>query len=101
MIRFMRTVEVSEGKAAEAKQLAKEVTEYANTHFPEAKLQIFWQRFSVPTITFYLMADHEDLASLDRWLEQINSDEGFRELNSRWVDIFIEGIAEIAVLASV
>lgn len=102
MIRTLRTYQVSERKAAEAKQVVKEFTEYVNAHWPEQKLQVFWQRFDVPTVTFYAMEDYEDLASLERWLKQPpDPDEDLLELYSRAADIFIEDAGGMVVLESV
>ena len=101
MIRFVRTGQVSERNMAEATQWARELIEYMNAHFPEQNGQMFWQRFDVPTVTFYYMADYEDIASLDRFLKGQGADEGLQELYSRAADVFIEDVGELVVLESV
>ena len=100
MIRFQRTAGVSRGKGAEATQWAKEVTEYINTHFPEVQLLVFAPRFGALN-TIHWIADVEDLASLDRWQQQIGADEGYLELLSKATDLLIAGSIVDAVLMSI
>ena len=100
MIRFQRTAGVSRGKGAEATQWAKEVTEYVNTHFPELPLLVFEPRFGALN-TIHWIADLEDLASLDRWQEQLGADEGYLELLSKSTDLFIAGSIVDTVLTSI
>ena len=100
MIRFQRTAEVSRGKAAEATQWAKEVTEYINTRFPEAQLLVFEPRFGALNVIHWI-ADLEDLASLDRLQQQLGVDEGYLELLSKSIELFIEGSTVDTVLTSI
>lgn len=96
MVRFERSARVARGKLREARQWAQEVTEYANQNHPEAKLQVFSERFgSIGRVSW--QADFADLAALDKYQQSFDTDKGYWELVNKSTEMFVENTFEDTV----
>ena len=90
MIRFQRSIRISRGRALEATQWAREVSEYINGKQPNFKAQAFSSRFGdVNMIVWHI--DFADLAALDKYQQSFNTDSGYWEMIKKGSDYFIEG----------
>ena len=90
MIRFQRSIRTARGKGLEARQWAKEVTEYINGKHPESNLQVFAERFGDISVLVW-QVDLGDLAALDKFQQGLNADEGYWAMLKKSYDLFIEG----------
>jgi len=90
MIRWQRSIRVAGGKILEAIQWAKEVTAYVNGKQPNHKVQAFSSRFGDTNMLFW-QVDFEDLASLDKFQQSFNNDQGYWDLVNKATPLFIEG----------
>jgi hypothetical protein len=90
LIRFQRSAQSALAKGAEARQWSKEITDYINSRFPESRLQVFSERFGeINTIVWQV--DLADLASLDKYQANLNSDQGYWTILNKSTDLFMEG----------
>ena len=100
MIRYIRSARSMHGRGGEAIKWANEVTDYISAQYKEVKLSVFTARFgSMNNIYWY--ADVADLATLDRWQKQIGTDQGYRNLRRKAVDLFVQDSVQDMVLSSV
>ena len=90
MIRWQRSIRTKGGKAVEAVQWAKEVTDYVNSKQPNYKAQAFASQFGDVNMLVWHV-DFEDLAALDKYGKFFNTDQGYLELVKKASDLFIEG----------
>ena len=83
----------------EAVAWAKQVADYINSKYPDAKLEVFTQRFGgVSTIHWF--ADFQDLAALDSWQSKIVSDPDYWKTIANAFDILIEDTIVDTVMMS-
>jgi hypothetical protein len=99
MIRFQRSSRTARGKGLEARQWAKEVTEYINGKHPESNLQVFAERFGDISALVW-QADFDDLSALDKYQQSFDPDEGYWALINKATDFFIEGSVVDTVIES-
>ena len=96
MVRFERSARVAQGKLMEARKWSQEVTDYANSNHPEAKLQVFSERFGdISKVSW--QADFEDLTALDQYQQSFNTDQGYWGLVNQGTELFMEGSLNDAV----
>jgi len=101
MIRCVRTAVVPEFKMAAFLPLFRKMVEYVNTRWPDTNAQGLRQRFDVPNVTCYFVADFADLAELDRWLSETGSDEGYGKILDEMRDALIPDAGCMVLLESV
>lgn len=90
MFRFHRKAHVSRGKLLEAMQWAKEVTIYINQKYAPVSVQVYSELFGdLGMIHWY--ADYEDLATIEKFNNQLLADQGYWALLNKSQDWFIEG----------
>ena len=99
MVRSINIIQVKWEKETEARQWAKEITDYVNTHYPDVRETSFWRRF-YPAIVLYGMTDAENLASLESYHEQVSSDEEYQELFRKSADFFVMDTFDVVLLSS-
>jgi hypothetical protein len=89
MVRFERSARVARGKLLEARQWAQEITDYTNKNHPEAKFQVFSQRFgNIGQLSW--QADFDDLAALDQYQASFDSDQDYWALVSKGTELLVE-----------
>lgn len=90
MFRLRRSGTVSRGKALEARQWAKEVTEYVNENYAPVSAQVYSEIFGdLGKVHWYI--DYEDLATIEMYSARLLADEGYQVLLSKAADLFVEG----------
>jgi len=100
MIRFQRSIRVTRGNNAKAREWAKEVSDYINNKQPKSKVQAFSLRFGdMSTLVWH--ADFEDLASLDKFQQTLGADQGYWDLVNKATEFFIEGTTHDTVFEEV
>jgi hypothetical protein len=100
MIRFQRFAQARGDKFLEAAQWAKEVTEYINSNYPEASVQVFTEQYGAYG-AIYWHSDAEDIATIDRFGAQLMTDEGYLTLLSQSEGYFIEGATKDTLMQTI
>jgi len=90
MIRFQRSLQISQSKGVEATKWSKEVTAFLNGKYLDTSVQLFEHRFGViNTLVWHL--DFDNLASLDKYQKTLNVDEEYLALVGKSLGLFMEG----------
>jgi predicted TIM-barrel fold metal-dependent hydrolase len=104
MYRLLRTARVrGGGRLGEAIAWARDVAEYVTAQYPLVQVQAFTQRFgTVGAIYWTIDVDSEDLAELDRFLNEVAQD---TEYNSKIAEaakaeLFVPGSVQDTLLQS-
>jgi len=100
MIRFQRSAKAKGGKFPQAILFAKEITEYLNTNYSAASIQVFAEQFG-NTGTIYWCVDYEDLATIDGVNAQLMGDQEYWALVSKSPEFFIEGSIKDTLMGAV
>jgi hypothetical protein len=98
MIRFQRSAQIKK-LWPEAIAWAEQAAEYINSKYPDAKLEVFTQRFGAVG-TIYWFADFKDLAALDSWQSQIIADADYYKTIANAFDVLIEATIVDTVMMS-
>jgi len=94
MVRWHRTVKITSGKIAEAREWANGITEFLNKKTSQTSFQVFREEFGSPT-ALHWYADFENLAVLEQEMSKIQSDVEYFALicfgsEDNWFDKKIE-----------
>jgi hypothetical protein len=104
MYRIIRTAQVrGPGKLGQAIGWARDVAEYVTSQYPLVQVQAFTQRFgTVGAIYWTIDLDSEDLAELDRFLNEIAQDGEYnnRIAEAAKAELFIPGSVHDTLIQS-
>ena len=104
MYRIIRTAQVrGAGRLGEAIAWAKDAAEYVTAQYPLVQVQAFTQRFgTVGAIYWTIDVDSEDLAELDRFLNEVAQDTEYNAkiAEAAKAEFFIPGSVQDTLLQS-
>ena len=104
MYRLIRTARVrGAGRLGETIAWAKDVAEYVTAQYPLVQVQAFTQRFgTVGAIYWTIDVDSEDLAELDRFLNEVAQDPEYNSkiAQAAKAELFVPGSVQDTLLQS-
>ncbi len=104
MYRLIRTARVrGAGRLGETIAWAKDVAEYVTAQYPLVQVQAFTQRFgTVGAIYWTIDVDSEDLAELDRFLNEVAQDPEYNSkiAEAAKTELFVPGSVQDTLLQS-
>jgi hypothetical protein len=99
MVRWHRTVKITSGKVAEAREWANEITEFLNKKTSQTSFQVFREEFGAPT-ALHWYADFENLAVLEQEMSKVQSDVEYFALIKKGADAIIPGTGKDTLVRS-
>ncbi len=99
MIRWMRSAQVSRGSQMRAMQYAKEMAEFATKYDGVSACTACVDAFG-QNMTVRWMIDYDDLATLEKAMNQLMVDQTYWQSIEKNKELFVEGSVEDVVMRS-
>ena len=99
MVRWHRTIRITSGKNAEARQWANEITEFLNKKASQTSFQVFREEFGAPK-ALHWYADFENLTVLEQEMNKFQSDVEYFALIKKGSDLIIPGTSKDTLVRS-
>ena len=100
MVRWMRTVQIAGPKTMKAMAWIKELQEYMKQNHGKYSAQVFVDSFGEPGTVRWIV-DYEDLAALEKSMQEINGDQGYWQRLEKAEGLFLEGSVYDVVMRSI
>ncbi len=99
MIRWTRSAQIAHGKAPQAMQWSKEVTEFVNKKY-KTQMTVYMDFFGeVGTIRWF--NDYTDLAALEKVRNQLLADQEYFQKLNQSADLLVQGSAFDTVMHTI
>ena len=99
MVRWMRTLQIRGPKTMEAMAWIKELGEYMKKNHGKYSAQVFLDSFGEPGTVRWIV-DFEDLGALEKYMREINEDQGYWQRVAQVEGLFVEGSVYDIVMRS-
>ena len=100
MVRWMRTGQITGPGPMNAMVWIKDLEEYMKQNHGKYSAQVFLDTFGeVGVVRFFI--DFEDLAALEKYMQEINEDQGYWQRVEKTKGIFVEGSTYDVVMRSI
>ena len=90
MYRFCRTAQYRSGRGADATKRATEIAAYLNAKYAPLVWQAYTEMFG-QVWRLHWHVDHPDLASYEKFMVKISTDEGYWTISRKFADDIVDG----------